>query len=232
MSENVDNIETDDLIDETLGTCVEAAVNMALDAYMEKLQNGELRIESEASFQHHLALFITHYLDDYEHSILYLEKKYKLNKGSDYVDIVIEYKNNKFERECLIELKFKKEKSGINKAILLSFADIYDLEQLKSRYKNVKFCYFIFLTHNEIYTKKPQNEQNERIRTKFPMWDGARIILNQIYKDDSKTAESVFKKYPKGFKFKHSYDINYQKITTHENKNLWFFKLQIPPRKA
>ena len=214
---------------ENADTRVEMAVENALAAYMEKLQSGALRIESEASFQHHLALLIINYLSNDENFVIYLEKKYKLNKHNNYVDIVIEYKNDKFEREYLIELKFKKEKSGINKAILLSFADIYNLEQLKDNNENVKNCYFVFLTHNEIYTKKPQNEKKERIRTKFPMWDGE-TIKPKIYQDDSTTAKGVFKKYPNGFEINHKYKIDYQKIITHKNENLWFFKLKIPPK--
>ena len=205
---------------------VEMAVNKALTEYMEKLQSGALRIESEASFQHHLALLIINYLSN----DIYLEKKYKLNKHNNYVDIVIEYK----KREYLIELKLKKARQKAEpQNVIECFKDIYNLEQLANRKfegKEIKFCYFIFLTDHKLYTEKPSNEKD--IRNSFPMWDKETetIKANQLYNDSRETAKKSLKKYPRSFKFKHSYDINYYKITTHKNKNLWFFKLKIPPK--
>ena len=232
MSENADKIK---MIPESPNTRVEKALNKAMSVYLTRLKMGMIEEGLEVSFQMHLAGLLRDALelltiDKNERFVVELEK----NMGDkNYVDICVEYHKNGHLSECYpIELKFKKKsQSAAPQNVIECFKDIYNLEQLANKQfegKEIKFCYFIFLTNHKIYTEKPSNEKD--IRAKFPMWDGAKIIPNQIYKDDSKTAESVFKKYPKDFKFKHNYDINYQKITTHENKNLWFFKLQIPPK--
>ena len=240
MSENADEIKNANLIDESPSIRVDNAINNALAVCMKRLQNKMIEIESEASFQHHLALLIRDYLQfftlsDDEKFIISLEKKYELNGHNNYVDIVIEYKNDKFEREYLIELKFKKESQKAEpQNVIECFKDIYNLEQLANRQnrqfedKEIKFCYFIFLTNHKLYTEKPSNEKD--IRNSFPMWDKETIKANQSYNDSKKTAKNSLEKYKNELKFKNNYQIEYKKIETHKNKNLWFFKLKIPPK--
>ena len=231
MSENADKIQVADLIDESPNTRVEKALNKAMSVYLTRLKMGMIEEGLEVSFQMHLAGLLRDTLelltiDKNERFVVKLEENMeKENNGKNYVDICVEYHKNGHLSECYpIELKFKKKsQSAEDLGVIECFKDIYKLEQLT----NIKACYFIFLTDHELYTKQPKNSGTREV---FSMYHKAKIKQNQSYKYNSKTAKSALEKYPNGFKFKHNYDINYQKITTHKNKNLWFFKLKIPPK--
>ncbi len=235
MNENKNEIKNADLIDESVNARVEMAINKAMFIYLTRLKMGMIDEGLEASFQMHLAGLLRDELevltiDKNERFVVELEKNMeKENNGKNYVDICVEYHKNGCLNELYpIELKFKKKsQSAEDLGVMESFKDIYNLEQLT----NIKACYFIFLTDHELYTKQPKNSGTRKV---FSMYHGAKIKQNQNYKYDSKTAKNMLEKYPNGFDFKYNYKIDYQKITipseNNENKNLWFFKLKIPPK--
>ena len=213
MSENADKIQVADLIDESPNTRVEKALNKAMSVYLTRLKMGMIEEGLEVSFQMHLAGLLRDTLelltiDKNERFVVKLEENMeKENNGKNYVDICVKYQYFKDERlsECYypIELKLKKvSQKAEPQNVIECFKDIYNLEQLADENKEIKFCYFIFLTDHKIYTEKPSNEKD--IRNSFPMWDKETetIKANQLYNDSRETAKKSLKKYPKGFKFK------------------------------
>lgn len=217
---NVINLSVDDRVDE--------AIHKAMDIYLSKLKTGFIDIGLEAAFQMHLADIISKELDQKtfykdERFIVKFEKNMPINGNNDYVDIVIEYQKQDEQRFYLVELKFKKiSDSAPNLGVIQSYIDIYNLDCHKAITKNVRGCYFIFMTDEEAYIKPAK----AGTRQKLPMHDGATITANQAYTVSCPAAIKETKKYPSGFTFNNNYNIEYEKWDIN-GKSYWHFILKI-----
>ncbi len=237
MSENANEIKNAVLIDENPNARVEMAINKAMSVYLTRLKMDMINEGLEASFQMHLSGLLRDELelltiDKHERFVVELEKNLGDKKDKNYVDICVEYHKNgsldepRHTEQYHIELKFKKKNQGAEpQNVIECFKDIYNLEQLANTNKEIKFCYFIFLTDHKLYTEKA----DEGIRKKFPIHHDADIVTNTKYNDDGDTAKNSLKKYPNGLHFKNNYKIKYQKLQG-KDKNYYFFILSIPPK--
>lgn len=207
---------------------VSLAIKQAMEIYMNKLNTGLITIGLENAFQMHLASIIgdllnvnTYYPE--EKFIIHFEKNMPINNNNDYIDIVINYNNKENIEHYLIELKFKKiSDSAPDVGNIESYIDIYNLDSHKQQTKNVKKCYYVFLTDLETYTRKSK----KGTRTEIPMEDGYTIKKSKQYIVTGKAAKQNTIKYPDGFKFNNDYKIEYTKFNVN-NKPYWYYILEI-----
>lgn len=204
---------------------IDLIIKQAMDVYVNKVANGLFEVGLEANFQLNLAgiledLLLINTVNANERFQVILEKNIELNNFKDYIDIVIKYSINDLESLYLIELKNKKISDGKNVATgnILSYIDMYNLELHKRNTKNVRGCYFIFLTDNN-YLKPYETGTSSEI----PMYDNYSIVKDKVYNVTCDAAIKVMGRYHEnGIIFSDTRTIEYTQFTAN-SKDYWYF---------